>query len=64
MLVLSRSKNESIVVDGGIRFTILEVRGNRVTVGVDAPNGTRIMRGEIVARAIAFDESRSEPVAA
>ncbi len=47
MLVLSRKSQESIVVDGGIVITILEVKGNRVRMGVSAPDDVRILRAEL-----------------
>ena len=47
MLVLSRKRNESIVVDDVIEIVVLEVRGNRVRLGINAPQEIRIVRGEI-----------------
>lgn len=47
MLVLSRKAEESIVVDGRISITILRIRGNKVQVGVEAPDEVRILRGEL-----------------
>ena len=36
MLVLSRKKNESIVMDG-IKITVMEIRGEQVRLGIEAP---------------------------
>jgi carbon storage regulator len=47
MLVLSRRRGETIVIDKGITVTILEVRGGKVRLGVDAPADTPVHRGEI-----------------
>ena len=47
MLVLSRTKNEAIVIDGNIVVTILEVRGDRVRLGISAPDQISIDRHEI-----------------
>ncbi|MBX7167656.1 MAG: carbon storage regulator [Pirellulales bacterium] len=47
MLVLSRRKGETIVIDNDIRVTVLEVKGNRVKLGVEAPSGIRIARHEV-----------------
>jgi carbon storage regulator len=47
MLVLSRKLNESIIVDGDIRITIVSIRGNHVRIGIEAPNSVRIIREEL-----------------
>jgi len=50
MLVLSRKSNEEIVIGGNIRIKILEITGNRVRVGISAPNHVPVLREEIFAR--------------
>lgn len=47
MLVLSRKRGESIVIDGQIKVTISEVHGNRVKLVIDAPRSRKVMRCEI-----------------
>ena len=47
MLVLSRRVNEKIVIDGGIWITIVDVRGDRVRIGIEAPPEVIIMREEL-----------------
>lgn len=47
MLVLSRKKNEAIVINGNIKVTIVEVRGDKVRLGIDAPQEIAIHREEI-----------------
>ena len=37
MLALSRKKNEAIIVNNNVEITILEVKGDQVKIGVDAP---------------------------
>jgi carbon storage regulator len=49
MLVLTRKLNESIIIDGNITLTVVEVRGNRVKLGIVAPGEIPVMREEIVA---------------
>ncbi len=59
MLVLTRKLNESIIIDGNITLTVVEVRGNRVKLGIVAPGEVPVMREEIAA---AMNERRqSEP---
>jgi carbon storage regulator len=50
MLVLSRTVGEEIVIDGGIIVKVLKLNGNRVHIGLAAPEGTHIRRGELEER--------------
>jgi carbon storage regulator len=48
VLVLSRHRNERIIIgDREITITIVEIRGNKVRVGIDAPIGTSVHREEV-----------------
>lgn len=47
MLVLSRRKGDSIVIDGGIKITVVEVKGNVVRLGIEAPKEVSILRTEL-----------------
>ncbi len=47
MLVLSRKLNESIVIDGDIRITVVGIRGNHVRIGIEATDSVRIIREEL-----------------
>lgn len=47
MLVLSRKKYESIHIGGGIMLTVLEIRGDKVRLGVVAPDGLSVHRQEV-----------------
>ncbi len=47
MLVLSRKKGESIVIGDDIVLTIVEVRGDKIRLGIDAPRDVPVHRKEI-----------------
>ena len=47
MLALSRKANESIVVGHDVEITILEVKGDQVKIGINAPKSVPIYRKEI-----------------
>jgi carbon storage regulator len=47
MLVLSRSKNESIIINDNIRVSVLEVKGDRVRLGIEAPKEIPVHRYEV-----------------
>ena len=63
MLALTRKRNEKILVGGNILITILDVRGDRVRVGVDAPKEIPIDRLE-VAIAVAKESGDRDKAAA
>ncbi len=48
MLVLSRRENESIVIDGNIKITILGIRGSQIRLGIEAPKEVPICRSELI----------------
>jgi carbon storage regulator CsrA len=47
MLVLSRKVGEQVLIGNNVCLTVLEVRGNRVRLGVTAPADVSIRRGEL-----------------
>ena len=47
MLVLSRKKQEQIVIDEDIIVTVIDVRGDKVRFGVDAPRHVPVHRKEV-----------------
>lgn len=47
MLVLTRRAGESIVIGNDIVVTVLEVRGDQVRIGIDAPRSVSVHREEI-----------------
>lgn len=59
MLVLSRKKDEKIVIGDSIKLMVIEIRGDKVRLGIDAPRDVSVHREEV------YDairrESTSEP---
>ena len=47
MLILTRSQNESIVIDDDIRITVLSNKHGQVKLGIEAPEDVEIWREEI-----------------
>lgn len=47
MLVLSRHKNEQIVIGQDIVITVIEIRGDKVRLGVEAPQEVSVHHREI-----------------
>ena len=48
MLVLSRKKNESIVINDNVIVTIVDVRGDKVRIGIEAPRDVSVHRKEVL----------------
>lgn len=47
MLALARKVNESIIVNDNIEITVLEVKGDQIKIGIDAPKSVPIYRKEV-----------------
>jgi carbon storage regulator len=58
MLILSRKTNEKIMIGDDISVSIIEIRGDQVRIGVDAPKTVKVFRQEV------FDAIRAENKAA
>ena len=63
MLVLSRKKNESIVINNDITVVVVEIRGDKVRLGVEAPKEVPVHRREVY-DAIQQNEAAQSEVAA
>lgn len=61
MLVLSRRVGESIVVGDDVTITILEVRGDVVRVGIDAPRSISVQRAELLAEVEDTNRAAASP---
>lgn len=47
MLVLSRKKNEAVVINNEITIVIVEIRGDKVRLGIEAPTDVSVHRREV-----------------
>ena len=59
MLVLSRKPGQKLVIDDRITIVINKIVGNRVSLGIEAPDDVHIMRGEL--KAIVDEFADTEP---
>jgi carbon storage regulator len=61
MLVLSRRQGESVVIGDDVVVTVLEVRGDVVRIGVDAPRHVQVRREELLAQVADSNRSAAAP---
>ena len=61
MLVLSRKKNESIVINDDITIVVVEIRGDKVRLGVEAPKEVPVHRNEVYEAIRRNQESHATP---
>ncbi len=47
MLILSRKLNEKVVIGDGVVVSIIEIRGDQVKLGIDAPKTVKVFRQEV-----------------
>jgi carbon storage regulator len=50
MLVLSRKPNEAIIINDKVRVTVIQIKGDRIRLGIEAPRDVTVDRGEVHAR--------------
>ena len=60
MLILTRRPGESIFIGNDIKVRILEIKGNQIRVGIDAPQSMRILREEIYQQILEETHSAAE----
>jgi carbon storage regulator len=61
MLVLSRQRNESIMIGDDVEITIVDVRGDKVRLGITAPKTISVHRKEVY-NAIQLEKAGQKPV--
>ena len=47
MLILSRKKDEKVIIGDNIELSILEIRGDQVKIGIQAPKNVKVYRQEV-----------------
>ena len=62
MLILTRKPGESVYIGDGIKVTIVEIKGNQIRVGIDAPKDMRIYREEIYYQILEENKQAAEAV--
>ena len=61
MLILTRKKDQSIVIGGDIEVTVVEVRGDHVKLGVSAPGHVAVHRKEVYEAILAENREAARP---
>ncbi|MDQ1530748.1 MAG: carbon storage regulator [Microbacteriaceae bacterium] len=64
MLVLTRKKGERILIGDDIVVTLIDIRGDGVRIGFDAPRGVPIQRAEVLAAVTEANTAAAETTAA
>lgn len=60
MLVLTRRVNEAIVIDGNIEIRIVSIKGDKVRIGINAPDDVCVDREEVHQRRPCFGTEEEE----
>jgi carbon storage regulator len=64
MLILSRKINEKVVIGDDITVSIIEIRGDQVRLGIDAPKKVKVFRQEVFDAITAENKAASESATA
>ncbi len=62
MLILTRKPGESLYIGDDVKVTIVEIKGNQIRVGIDAPADLRIYREEIYKQILEENKNAAEAV--
>ncbi len=60
MLILSRKVNEKIMIGDDVAISIIEIRGDQVKIGVDAPRSVKVFRREVFDAIMAENKAAAE----
>ncbi len=56
MLILTRNVGSAIIIGDNVKITVVKVKGNQVTIGIDAPKEVTVHREEIYNKILAEKE--------
>ena len=62
MLVLTRKPGERLVIGDNIVVTVVEVKGDNIRIGIDAPREVKVYRGEIYDAIVAENRQAASPI--
>ena len=62
MLVLTRKPGERLVIGDNIVITVVEIKGDNIRIGIDAPREVKVYRGEIYDAIVAKNRRAAMPV--
>ncbi len=62
MLVLSRKKDDAIVINDNIKIKVIQIKGNQVRLGIEAPRNVRVLRGELTPFEVVVEQGVAEQV--
>jgi len=61
MLVVSRHRDESIMIGNDIMITIVDIRGDKVRIGIEAPSDVAVHRREVYEAIVRHSQPPAEP---
>lgn len=62
MLILTRKKEESIIINGNIEIQIISIEEGKVKIGINAPKDIEIFRSEVFKKIQEANKEASHPV--
>ncbi len=62
MLALTRKIGERIIIGNNITITIVDIKGENIRIGIEAPRDIRVLRGEIYDAIVAENKKAANPV--
>ncbi|MBP2636921.1 MAG: csrA [Firmicutes bacterium] len=62
MLALTRKIGEKIIISDNICITIVDVKGDNIRIGIEAPRDIKIYRGELYESIVAENKQSAKPV--